>query len=347
MQHKTLLWLAVATLLATPVALAQGLGIPAAAPVAAGSAAVASGVGSELSAAVATPDAQVQTVVQAADQTVAAAVDGTQVSVSAPALNGLPVNLLGPSEQAPDAQPGPASNDATRSRPWAQGVSAVTHEAGKAAGVVLLLTVVASFFEAGRAFLFKPFGAVGRKLLALPLLGAFSRIQHDDVLENAGRARIHEIIVQDPGLSLQDIQRRAGVAWGTAVHHVRRLEQHGLINSVREGPHRRFFESKTHPAPSIKGAAALFQPTARRIAQLVAERPGLNQARLCQELGVRNPAASKHLGHFESLGFVTATPVGRSKVYHPTLALRFALGTKPIDVQLQPLVRLQPVAATA
>lgn len=157
---------------------------------------------------------------------------------------------------------------------------------------------------------------------AVPL---FSRIERDRLLDNPVRARVHEAVAQDPGLSLSDIAARAGIAWGTAVHHLSRLESNGLLVSTSRGGHRRFFVANTPAAAQRSAVAVVLHPTARRIAELVAQRPGIDQSGICQALDLNNPAASKHLGRFEAQGLVLSERSGRSRHYHPTGGLRSAL----------------------
>lgn len=157
---------------------------------------------------------------------------------------------------------------------------------------------------------------------AVPL---FSRIERDRLLDNPVRARVHEAVAQEPGLSLSDVAARAGIAWGTAVHHLSRLESNGLLVSTSRGGHRRFFVANTPAAAQRSAVAVVLHPTARRIAELVARRPGIDQSGICQALDLNNPAASKHLGRFEAQGLVLSQRSGRSRHYHPTGGLRSAL----------------------
>ena len=165
-----------------------------------------------------------------------------------------------------------------------------------------------------------------RVLLGLATFGLFSRIERGDLLENPVRARVHEAIAQEPGLTISDLQSRAGVAWGTTVHHLRRLESHGLVVSIAQGGHRRYFIANTPPAAQRLALASLMQPTAHRIATLVAVRPGIDQSALCETLGLNGPSASKHLGHFRGQGLVESQRVGRRTLHRPTQGLLAALG---------------------
>lgn len=200
--------------------------------------------------------------------------------------------------------------------------------AGASVGVVSL-GALAFGLDGLRSFQSRLAGGAVRILRALgALAGAiplFSRIERGGVLDNPIRARVHDAIAQEPGLSLSEVSQRAGIAWGTTVHHLRRLEAHGLVVSVHELAHKRFFIANTPAASQRAALAVVMHPTARRIAEYVAVRPGTDQAGLCRALGLNNPAASKHLGHFESRGLVLSERSGRSRLYHPTGGLHSVL----------------------
>ncbi|HEX2066535.1 MAG TPA: helix-turn-helix domain-containing protein [Candidatus Thermoplasmatota archaeon] len=192
---------------------------------------------------------------------------------------------------------------------------------GAAVGAATLLGALLAVLTGGM-------GGVRRAataLLGLAPLGLFSRIGEDELLENPVRRRILDAIRDSPGLCIGGLSSRAGVAWGTAVYHLHRLERSGAIVSVRSGYARRYFAANTPASRHRVGVAALAHPTAQRIAHLVHGRPGIDQSGLCRELGLQNPAASKHLGRFKALGLVTEQRAGRSRLYQGTPALEEAL----------------------
>lgn len=164
----------------------------------------------------------------------------------------------------------------------------------------------------------------GRALAGLIGIPLFSRIERSRLMDNPARAHIHEAITQEPGLSLTELAQRTGVAWGTAVHHLRRLESHGLLVSKRQGE-RRYFIANTPAAAQRSAVSVVMHPTARRIARLLHQQPGIDQTGICLALQLNNPAASKHLGQFEAQGLVVSRRAGRSRVYQPTGALHEAL----------------------
>jgi DNA-binding MarR family transcriptional regulator len=214
------------------------------------------------------------------------------------------------------------SREAASPPSFGERVGAVAVPVAGAGLLAAALGAAAFGLEALRAL----FGRALRGLVsmagALPL---FSRIERGGALDNPVRARVHEAISHEPGLSLSDVAQRAGIAWGTAVHHLRRLESLGLVVSQSGSAHRRFFIANTSAAAQRTAVVAVMHPTARRIAEYVTQRPGTDQAGLCQALGLNNPAASKHLGRFESRGLVLSQRSGRSRLYHATEGLHSAL----------------------
>lgn len=241
----------------------------------------------------------------------------------------LPLDGLTGAEPAEDRTAAPAPTGQGSDSSVASQVAAVAAPAAGSALVALALGALALGGEGLRLLQARIAGGAVRLLrgaaglaVAFPL---FSRIERGAVMDNAQRARVHELVAQDPGLSLSEISARAGLAWGTTVHHLRRLEQHGMVVSQRDLGHRRFFLANTPAAAQRSAMAVVMHPTARRIAEYVAQRPGTDQAGLCEALGLNNPAASKHLSHFEQRGLVVAERSGRSRHYHPTGGLHSAL----------------------
>lgn len=224
----------------------------------------------------------------------------------------------------------PQSDGAAASRPsiGAQVASVAAPVAGSAilAALVGALALGVEGLRNLQTRISGQFGKFGRVLVGLmPAMFLFSRIERGALLDNPVRARVHDVVTQDPGLSLSEVRARTGIAWGTAVHHLRRLEDHGMVVSVNLLAHRRYFAANTPAASQRTALAVVIHPTARRIAQLVIERPGIDQSGICQALGLNNPAASKHLRQFEAQGLVHSHRSGRSRFYRPTDALGSAL----------------------
>jgi DNA-binding MarR family transcriptional regulator len=262
-----------------------------------------------------------------------------QVSVNGKASAHVALQMV-PGDSAGPAQPA----DATVATPPSFGarMSSAVAPAAEPALVAFLVGALAIGIEGLRTLHFRVSGRLGRfgRILAgwLPGLALFSRIEGGNLLNNPVRARIHDVVAQDPGLSLSEVRSRTGIAWGTAVHHLRRLEAHGMVVSVSQLAHRRYFAANTPAASQRTAMTVVIHPTARRIAHLVSQRPGIGQTGICHALGLNNPAASKHLRQFETQGLVLSRRDGNSRIYHPTGALHSALlllepASAPVEVQ--------------
>lgn len=204
----------------------------------------------------------------------------------------------------------------------------LAHVAAPAAGISFIAVVAGALAlgaEGLRVLQGRIAGLLGRFGRVLGALFLFSRIERSALLDNPVRARVHQAVAQDPGLSLSEVSTRAGIAWGTTVHHLRRLEANGMVVSESRLAHRRYFIANTPAAEQRTAVAVVMHPTARRIAHLVNQRPGIDQTGICHALALANPAASKHLSKFEAEGLIVSQRVGRGRHYHGTTTLDSAL----------------------
>lgn len=95
------------------------------------------------------------------------------------------------------------------------------------------VTGVAAAAAAGHAL---PVNRWLRRLLGLaPVAPMFSRIAPSEVLEHEAREAIYELLDEQAGLSLEAICCELELARSTARHHVRKLEQTGMIEHTRLG----------------------------------------------------------------------------------------------------------------
>lgn len=129
-----------------------------------------------------------------------------------------------------------------------------------------------------------------RWALLLPL---FSRLQKERLLDSHARARILDLIQQEPGLGITDVCGRLQIGWGTAVHHLTRLEAAGLLTSQDSGRRRRFFHPST--APHVRTAICVLSTDLnRRLLDYVRQHPGCSQTDACRALGLSAPLVHKY-----------------------------------------------------
>jgi DNA-binding MarR family transcriptional regulator len=152
-----------------------------------------------------------------------------------------------------------------------------------------------------------------------PAVGLFSRIEDGDLTSHPLRRQALDYIAANPGATLQDIRRSLGVAWGTAVYHLGRLERAGQVAVRHVGGRRGHWPLGQAPA---RDALA---PTGQALASLVRERPGLSQLELARLAGIGAPAACKQLKRLEQAGAVLGERAGRVRLYRPTPRLEAML----------------------
>lgn len=150
--------------------------------------------------------------------------------------------------------------------------------------------------------------------LVFPL---YTRLARNGLLEDGVRPKIVELLRHEPGLGITDICERLAIGWGTAVHHLTRLEDAGLVVSQDSGRRRRFF-LPSESAARRTALCVLSSDLNRRLLQLVHMSPGLNQQEVCAALGISAPLAHKYLARLIRDRFVSTVRQWRTVRYYPS-----------------------------
>ncbi len=152
--------------------------------------------------------------------------------------------------------------------------------------------------------------------LAGLLAPMYTRIEKNNMLEHGTRENIYGLIQTNPGIHAHEISTRTEIGWGTAVHHLRMMENARLIVSKRSGRYKRFYLS-AGIAPAQKEAyGVLRNDTTRGIAQYVAEHPGCIQKEVCEAFGIQPSLTSWHMGKLEGANLVKKVREGRKVHYY-------------------------------
>jgi DNA-binding transcriptional ArsR family regulator len=155
------------------------------------------------------------------------------------------------------------------------------------------------------------------KYALTPIAPLYTRIPRDAVLAHETREHIYRLVRENPGIHAQEVAQRLDLGWGTAVHHLKLLEDHGLLQSHRDGRYKRFFLVGDERLAYRDAVALLRNSTCLRIALQVGERPGLIQKDVCEALGVSSSLATFHLKRLAEAGIVLAHRRGRVVQYEP------------------------------
>jgi len=129
---------------------------------------------------------------------------------------------------------------------------------------------------------------VVRRKWPLLAMGLYARIAPTRLLEHPARRRVREIVEDDPGVSINEAERRSGLTHGAFVHHLAKLESAGILVSVENGQRRNLYVAGT-ARPEERAR------TDERIIDAVAERGPSRPADVARALGLSRQAVQYHL----------------------------------------------------
>lgn len=160
-------------------------------------------------------------------------------------------------------------------------------------------------------------GAVAWLLVRI-LWPLFSKIAPARILHHPRRAAIHDFVIQEPGVSVSVVANGLGIPWFKTLYHVRRLEQAGRLRLHKISGRTAIFPANAGFRGREARVALLQRDTLRRVMDALRRTPGLDQARLAEQLGLSRPRMSQALKSLVGLGLVRANRHGRRLRYSPT-----------------------------
>lgn len=156
-----------------------------------------------------------------------------------------------------------------------------------------------------------------RRWLPGSLLGLFSRIPDDELLDNGTRRAIYDLVEAEPGIHFSEIARRLDLSNGRLAHHLDKLLDAELIVERKTG-HHRCFSLPGQLAPEVsKTLDAIKSPGARRVLEATLEGAASIQA-VAEQADVAMSTASYHVDRLESEGLLAAEKRGRKLSVEPT-----------------------------
>lgn len=160
-----------------------------------------------------------------------------------------------------------------------------------------------------------------RRFVTLLLTPLASRLQRSELLENDKRRAIYEKISEDPGVNLRSLADELNLAWGTLLHHLRKLEDNHLVTSQRYGKYRRFFlNGSTYNEEEQARLAALSTPSTARVAGYILDNPGANQSEIGDAIGVTASTVLFHVRRLQDVELVEEERDGRYVHYYPKIS---------------------------
>lgn len=148
-------------------------------------------------------------------------------------------------------------------------------------------------------------------------------MRREEVLEYETRRRVYQLIEDEPGLHLRELERRSGVPLSTLRHHLRYLREHRLIDVVEDRNVSRYFVNVLAETADRRTLAALRQDALRRVLLFVLSRGG---ATTYQELqaNLQTPASTLavYLSQLVERGLLARRSLGRESRYEAVDAER-------------------------
>lgn len=126
---------------------------------------------------------------------------------------------------------------------------------------------------------------------------------HERLLSAPVRRQVLDVVARHPGLPVGELQAMVGVGWGTLHHHLKKLEEAGLVRTVSVGRRRIVHLAG---AGAHEGFALLRGRTARTVARAIVQNPGIGIADLARLSGGSPRAVYYHVKRLAEAGLVTS-----------------------------------------
>jgi predicted transcriptional regulator len=139
----------------------------------------------------------------------------------------------------------------------------------------------------------------------------FGASLHDtQPLNQPTRLEIYNFVKDNSGVHFRGICTGLGLSVGVVQYHLGVLEQSGLINSVRDGENKRFFEHQAFTKINVPLAVLMRHDTTAKILTLLAQNGSVLHRDLASCLGISSQALSWHMAQLKDAGLVSAQKVG-------------------------------------
>jgi DNA-binding MarR family transcriptional regulator len=138
---------------------------------------------------------------------------------------------------------------------------------------------------------------------AVPALLLYRRLRRADVLDHDHRETILEEVRTDPPATVADLAGLLALDYKTVEHHVRVLEDFGLVEPRRRGQLRELYPAGDAP-PELPEPLAGEHETALALLRLVADEPGLTQAEAARRLDLARSTVAWHVDRLAEKGLL-------------------------------------------
>ncbi|MFW3146443.1 MAG: helix-turn-helix domain-containing protein [Thermoplasmatota archaeon] len=143
------------------------------------------------------------------------------------------------------------------------------------------------------------------------IIGIYSKIRRDRILDHETRQRIVDYLRENPGAYYSQIRKDLDLAHGVLTHHINILEQQELLFSRQDRSYRRFFlDGMYRKGPIVTG-------NQKKVLDAIRRHPGLSQSEIGRKLGMGRMIVSYHINALEDLGLVEKSKRGRENLVYP------------------------------
>jgi len=136
-------------------------------------------------------------------------------------------------------------------------------------------------------------------IITILIIVCYSRIKAGKVLEQGGRQEIYSFIRDNPGEHYRAIKRKLGVSRGMLSHHLRKLEETGMIRSRRVSYYKLFY-----PAGSDLGKRPL-TPGQKKIVSIIRRANGISTREIARRMNKKPQTVRYHLAEMADRGLVS------------------------------------------
>lgn len=137
-----------------------------------------------------------------------------------------------------------------------------------------------------------------------------------EFLELDIRKRIYECIRKSPGIHFREVQRRAGIATGSADYHLHFLQRHGMLRTEKSGRFLRYYVADTAYEQEEKDLLnILHHEPFRHILIYLMENKRANALKIASDLGYTPSSLSWYLKHLSGKGVIKQNKKGRFRFY--------------------------------
>lgn len=136
----------------------------------------------------------------------------------------------------------------------------------------------------------------------------------NDVLDLENRRKVFDIIRSRPGTYMREIERESGLQVGVLTYHLRVLTEAGMVRTVEEGNHLRYFLADGFILTDRRTIAHLRNRSTRALLMNVLDKGTIDFKELRSALGISKSTLSYHLKRLSSAGIVLVTKDDGTKI---------------------------------